>query len=63
MRSKSVFIVGVAYFYYLLWQQGFIYYAESSKSGKLTSEILNDLQLIVRSYKYLNIRPPLKMNG
>ena len=26
--------------------------------------ILNDLQLIVRSYKYLNIcNPPLKMNG
>ena len=39
-------------------------YAESSKLGKLTSEILNDLQLIVRSYKYLNIcNPPLKMNG
>ena len=31
-----------------------ILYAESSKLGKLTSEILNDLQLIVRSYKYLN---------
>ena len=39
---------------------GFLY-AESSKLGKLTSEILNDLQLIVRSYKYLNIcNPPLK---
>ena len=38
--------------------------AESSKLGKLTSEILNDLQLIVRTYKYLNIcNPPLKMNG
>ena len=37
---------------------------ESSKLGKLTSEIINDLQLIVRSYKYLNIcNPPLKMNG
>ena len=54
--------MGVAYFYYLLWQQGFI--AESSKLGKLNSEILNDLQLIVTSYKYLNIcNPPLKMNG
>ena len=31
-----------------------VLYAESSKLGKLTSEILNDLQLIVRSYKYLN---------
>ena len=41
-----------------------VLYAESSKLGKLTSEILNDLQLIVRSYKYLNIcNPPLKMNG
>ena len=41
-----------------------VLYAESSKLGKLTSEILNDLQLIVRSYKYLNICiPPLKMNG
>ena len=31
---------------------------------KSTSKILNDLQLIVRSYKYLNIcNPPLKMNG
>ena len=39
--------MGVAYFYHLLWQQGFIY-AESSKLGKLTSEILNDLQLIVK---------------
>ena len=30
----------------------------------INSEILNDLQLIVRSYKYLNIcNPPLKMNG
>ena len=28
-------------------------YAESSKLDKLSSEILNDLQLIVRSYKYL----------
>ena len=54
--------MGVAYLYYLLWQQGL--YAESSKLGKLTSKILNDLQLIVRSYKYLNIcNPPLKMNG
>ena len=44
--------MGAAYFYYLL-------YAESSKLGKLTSEILNDLLLIVRSYfEYL-----LKMNG
>ena len=41
-----------------------VLYAESSKLGKLTSEILNDLQLIVRSYEYLNIcNPPLKMNG
>ena len=33
-----------------------VLYAEGSKLGKLTSEILNDLQLIVRSYnKYLNI--------
>ena len=32
-----------------------VLYAESSKLGKLTSKILNDLQLIVRSYKYLNI--------
>ena len=39
--------MGVAHFYYMLWQQGL--YAESSKLGKLTSEILNDLQLIVRS--------------
>ena len=35
-----------------------VLYAESSKLGKLTSEILNDLQLIVRSYKYLNICNP-----
>ena len=35
-----------------------------SKLEKRTSKILNDLQLIVRSYKYLNIcNPPLKMNG
>ena len=41
-----------------------VLYAESFKLGKLTSEILNDLQLIVRSYKYLKIcNPPLKMNG
>ena len=41
-----------------------VLYAECSKLGKLTSEILNDLQLIVGSYKYLNIcNPPLKMNG
>ena len=41
-----------------------VLYAESSKLGMLTSEILNDLQLIVRSYKYLYIcNPPLKMNG
>ena len=41
-----------------------ILYAESSKLGKITSEILNDMQLILRSYKYLNIcNPPLKMNG
>ena len=41
-----------------------VLYAKSSKLGKLTSEILNDLQLIVRSYKYLNIcNPPLEMNG
>ena len=54
--------MGVAYFYYLLWQQ--VLYAECSKLGKLTSEILNDLQLTVRSYKYLNTsNPPLKMNG
>ena len=32
-----------------------VFYAESSKLGKLISAILNDLQLIVRSYKYLNI--------
>ena len=51
--------MGVAYFYNLLWQQGLIY-----KLGMLTPEILNDLQFIVRSYKYLNIcNPPLKMNG
>ena len=35
-----------------------VLYAESSKLEKLTSEILNDLQLIVRSYKYLNICNP-----
>ena len=42
-----------------------VLYAESSNLGKLiTSEIINDLQLIVRSYKYLNIcNPPLKLNG
>ena len=44
--THSFFIMGVAYFYYLLWQQ---LYAESFKLEKLTSEILNDLQLIVRS--------------
>ena len=34
------------------------------KVPKLTSEILNDLQLMVRSCKYLTIcNPPLKMNG
>ena len=54
--------MSVAYFYYLLWNRAL--YAESSKLGKLTSEIINDLQLIERSYKYLNIcNPPLKMNG
>ena len=42
--------MGVAYFYYLLRNR--VLYAESSKLGKLTSEILNDLQLIMRSYKY-----------
>ena len=41
-----------------------VLYAESSILGKLTSKILNDLQFIVRSYKYLNIcNPPLKMIG
>ena len=35
-----------------------VLYAESSKLGKLTSEILNDLQLIVKSYKYLKICNP-----
>ena len=56
---KSVFIVGVA-----TYCGNRVLYAECSKLGKLTSEILNDLQLIVRSYKYLNIcNPPLKMNG
>ena len=41
-----------------------ILYAESSKLGKITSEILNDMQLIVRSYKYLNIcNPPLHPLG
>ena len=40
-----------------------VLYAESSKLGKLTAELLNDLQLIVRSYKYLNIcKPSLKGN-
>ena len=51
--TRTIFIMGVAYFSYLLWQQGFI--AESSKLGKLKSKILNDLQLIVRSYKYFYI--------
>ena len=54
--------MGVAYFITCCGNR--VLYAESSKLGKLTSKILNDLQLIVRSYKYLNIcNPPLKMNG
>ena len=41
-----------------------VLFAESSKLGKLTSEILNDLQFIVRSYMYFhNCNPSLKMNG
>ena len=54
--------MGVAYFITCCGNR--VLYAESSKFGKITSEILNDLQLIVRSYKYLNIcNPPLNMNG
>ena len=51
--------MAVAYFY-----GNRILYAESSKLRKLTSEILNDVQLIVRSYKFEYFcNSPLKMNG
>ena len=45
--------MGVAYFITCYGNR--VLYAEISKLGKLTSKILNDLQLIGGSYKYLNI--------
>ena len=54
--------MGVAYF--ITCSGNRVLYAESSILGNLTSEILNDLQMIVKSYKYLNIcNPPMIMNG
>ena len=46
--AQSVFIVSVAFFFTCCGNT--VLYAESSKLGKLASEILKDLQLIVRSY-------------
>ena len=51
----AVFHRGRGLFLLLAVATGFYMHAEGSKLGKLTSEILNDLQLIVISYKYLNI--------